>query len=104
MHSDTYTVQCTSLFGCFTAGQGNLTLTDLLFFATGVKDVPPMGFPTKPEIHFLHESEENGRPSAYPKANTCSCILQLPVVHGSYQEFVSAISFGIENTHGFGFA
>ena len=76
----------------------------MLFFATGVKDVLPMGFSTKPQIQFLHDAEQSGQPSLYPKANTCSCILHLPVVHQSYADFTKAITFGIENAHGFGFA
>ncbi|XP_071959901.1 G2/M phase-specific E3 ubiquitin-protein ligase-like [Antedon mediterranea] len=73
---------------------------DILMFATGLRTLPPMGFqPGKPEIHFLH-----GDASKWPKANTCSSVLLLPVVHSSFAPFKEAMSFGIGNAQGFGFA
>jgi len=42
--------------------------------------------------------------STFPKANTCTCCLMLPVGHMSYALFEDAIIFGIRNAHGFGYA
>uniref|UniRef100_A0A1Y1N4I9 HECT domain-containing protein n=1 Tax=Photinus pyralis TaxID=7054 RepID=A0A1Y1N4I9_PHOPY len=53
-----------------------VTLPDLLVFATGSDCLPPLGFPLRPEIMFLHEKN-----SRFPIANTCSLQLKLPVVH-----------------------
>lgn len=52
------------------------TLKDLLIFATGVDSIPPLGFPTKPVLTFLHSEDK------YPLANTCALQLKLPTVRG----------------------
>ena len=88
----------------FAAGQCALTFEEILFFGTGLKQVPPLGFSPSPTIEFLHNAEGNGNQSTFPKANTCSCCLQLPVVHTSYAEFVDAVVFAIKNSQGFGYA
>ena len=56
------------------------------------------------EIHFLHEAEKDRKLSKFPKANTCACILKLPVVHVDYESFKNAMMFGIKNARGFGCA
>ncbi|CAC5408832.1 G2H3 [Mytilus coruscus] len=52
---------------------GEITLGDVLSFATGADCVPPLGFDPSPSITFLHDS------GLFPKANTCSMELKLPV-------------------------
>ena len=52
-------------------------MQELIFFSTGLKQVPHLGFTPSPTISFLHNTEEDGRQSRFPKANTCSCCLQL---------------------------
>ena len=69
-----------------------------MYFSKGVKELPPVGFAARPAIEFVYDDNK------FPKANTCSCILKLPTCHGSYEEFVAAMIFGIKNTVGFGFA
>lgn len=94
--------KCFSVKICFSFLANNnvsITLTDILIFATGADRVPPLGFPVKPKISFLH-----GDQSIYPKANTCGLELKLPVVHKNYEEFTEALSFGIGNCNSFGFA
>jgi len=81
-----------------------LTFEDIMFFSTGVKHIPPLGFTPSPSIKFLHDSEGDGQRSSFPKANTCSCCLQLPVVHATFNAFVEAMVFGIRNSQGFGYA
>ena len=57
-----------------------ISLPNILFFATGCKDLPPHG--RHCELAFLHEPEEKNRQiSKCPKACTCTCTLYLPVVH-----------------------
>lgn len=76
----------------------DLKLADVLFFATGVREVPPAGFATQPQLQFLHLANET-----FPKANTCTCVLSLPAMHDTYDNFCAAVDFGIRNAYGFGF-
>jgi hypothetical protein len=77
-----------------------VTFNDILFFASGCKVIPPFGI--KLSLEFLHHAEKNGGMSKFPKANTCACILYLPVTHSSYDKFKEALSFAFLNTRGFG--
>lgn len=77
-----------------------ISLAEILFFASGCKALPPLGM--HGEIQFLHDVEEDGNLSRLPKANTCACILKLPVVHNDYNSFKNAMVFGIKNARGFG--
>ena len=77
-----------------------VTFNDILFFASGCKIIPP--FRIKLSLEFLHHAEKNGEMSKFPKANTCACILYLPVTHSSYDKFKEALSFAFLNTRGFG--
>ena len=85
-------------------GSQPIQLSTLLSFSTGCKSLPPMNFDPVPSLAFLHENELFGSRSRYPKANTCQCILRLPMCYDTYEEFVNAVNFGIQNAHGFGFA
>lgn len=79
---------------------GLVTLEDILFFATGCREIPPIGFEVEPSLEFQHScGSEGGR---YPKANTCACSIQLPVVHNSFTHFKENMEFGIANGGGFG--
>ena len=49
----------------------NITLEHVLQFATGASSVPPLGFYPKPSIDF--------HSSTFPRANTCSCTIFLPL-------------------------
>ena len=51
-----------------------LTLEDLLQFVTGSRQEPAEGFIAKPSINFDHDAADH-----LPHANTCSCVLNLPV-------------------------
>lgn len=78
-----------------------MDLSEVLFFASGCRKIPPNGLF---KLAFLHEPELNGLLSKYPKANTCSYILHLPVVHEKYDEFKASMIFAIKNCRGFGMA
>ena len=80
-------------------GEDSIALSDILFFATGCKVLPPRKI--SPVIEFLHEAERWGQ-SRFPTANTCSCTLRLPVVHTTYGSFKADMTFGIQNGRGFG--
>ena len=58
-----------------------ITLSDILLFASGCKNVPPPPPGLSCQISFLHEPDEkSGILSRFPKASTCSCTLYLPVL------------------------
>lgn len=82
--------------------ESEITLSDILFFSSGLKVVPCHR--TCMELEFLHDPEANGELSNFPKANTCSCVLYLPVTHSEYDSFKKTITFAIQNTRGFGIA
>lgn len=79
-----------------------ISFSDVVFFSTGCKKLPPLGFYIT--VEFLHQPEINGELSKFPKANTCGCILALPVIHKSYQPFKDAMTFAVANSKGFGYA
>lgn len=81
---------------------GSMSYSDILYFATGYKVLPSISFHPHPELHFLHEVEANGKLSRFPKANTCACVLHLPVVHKDYNSFKDDVVLGILNSRGFG--
>jgi hypothetical protein len=84
---------------------GPLDLEDILFFATGSRQIHPLGFTSKPELTFMHDNATSGITSSlYPMANTCSCVLRLPVAHNSYDEFKEHFVFAVKNAQGFGFS
>ena len=59
-------------------GNAEITHSDILYFSTGCRVIPSTFFIAG--IEFLHDVEESGQHSQFPKANTCSCILHLPTV------------------------
>ena len=80
-----------------------ISLSDILFFVSGCKQLPPQGLSC--QILFLHEPEETSATlSRFPKASTCSCTLYLPVVHKTYHDFKGAMGYAIQNSRGFGMA
>ena len=81
-------------------GNEPVQLSDVLFFISGCKVLPPRNI--YPTIEFLHNNEEWGEKSRFPKANTCSDILRLPVVHTTYEAFKGDMNFAIQNGRGFG--
>ncbi|XP_062407242.1 G2/M phase-specific E3 ubiquitin-protein ligase-like [Sardina pilchardus] len=66
-----------------------VTLEKVLEFASGASAVPPLGFPERPLIQFLHEGNR-----VFPEANTCIVVLRLPL-HSSYEAFEKHMTEGI---------
>ena len=85
-------------------GEYNLLLSEILFFITGCRDIPPLGFYPHLLIEFLHEPEADGKQSQLPKANTCANVAHLPVVHTSYSVFKEKMEFGVQGSRSFGYA
>ncbi|XP_030592032.1 G2/M phase-specific E3 ubiquitin-protein ligase-like isoform X2 [Archocentrus centrarchus] len=73
---------------------GNLSLEDILMFATGLREIPPAGIQPKPQLLFEATSH-------FPVANVCANTIRIPVLH-SYEEFQEAMDYGIQNSPGFG--
>ncbi|RXN25305.1 G2 M phase-specific E3 ubiquitin- ligase-like protein [Labeo rohita] len=78
-----------------------VTLQQILIFASGADKIPPLGFPCKPTIQFLHPEDYGMR--IFPEANTCDITLRLPL-HASYLQFREKMESGILQSPTFGFA
>lgn len=74
-----------------------MSLKEILAFTTILDSIPPLGFEKELQLQFLHQDD-----SFYPKANTCSVTLNLPVVHGTYADFNEFMCYGIQNGMVFG--
>ncbi|XP_013855982.1 uncharacterized protein LOC106511791 [Austrofundulus limnaeus] len=82
--------------------EGSSKLENILVFATGAKEIPPIGFSPAPSIEFLHESsEECSSKRMLPMANTCVNCLKLPIIT-SYEVFKENMDYALGNTQGFG--
>ncbi|XP_039678115.1 G2/M phase-specific E3 ubiquitin-protein ligase-like isoform X1 [Perca fluviatilis] len=75
-----------------------VTLEKVLEFTTGASTVPPLGFPHRPQIQFLHEGNR-----IFPEANTCALLLRLPL-HSAYEAFKQYMMEGILQAPTFGLA
>ncbi|XP_026059142.1 G2/M phase-specific E3 ubiquitin-protein ligase isoform X2 [Carassius auratus] len=75
-----------------------VTLEKVLEFTSGASTVPPLGFPHRPQIQFLHEGNR-----IFPEANTCILVLRLPL-HSSYEAFKQHMIEGILQAPTFGLA
>ena len=75
-----------------------VSISKIMMFVTGVKRVPPMGFPLKPTISFLPDDGMQ----TFPTASTCSLILRLPLSLVNYEDFKEKMKFAVLNTIGFG--
>ncbi|XP_049457547.1 G2/M phase-specific E3 ubiquitin-protein ligase-like [Epinephelus fuscoguttatus] len=73
-----------------------ITLEKVLEFSSGASTVPPLGFPHRPQIHFIHEANR-----VFPEANTCLLILRLPI-HSDYEDFRKYMKEGILQAPTFG--
>jgi len=86
-----------------TAGDcDNVSLETILQFATGVKEPPAAGFQQQPALEFLHQ-DSSDRLSFFPKANTCGCVMRLPMHHKNYRSFMDGMNTGILCAQGFGY-
>ena len=74
-------------------------LPDLLMFATGTKQIPPLGFHDPCKITVLQLDSMCGN---LPNSNTCPQELELPL-HESYDDFKKSIDCTLSNqSSGFG--
>uniref|UniRef100_A0A673FE31 HECT domain-containing protein n=1 Tax=Sinocyclocheilus rhinocerous TaxID=307959 RepID=A0A673FE31_9TELE len=82
----------------FLDGVFEITLDQLLVFASGADRIPALGFSPQPTLNFIHET---GR--KYPEANTCLVKLKLPI-HNTYEVFTKYMCEGIVQAPTFGLA
>ena len=68
---------------------------DVLAFSTGAPAEPPLGFQPRPSISFQSDSP-------FPRANTCSNILCLPLQPMEHGLFMYYMCFGFLGSAGFG--
>ena len=78
----------------FTDNESNATLVDVLVFATGANEPPPMGFDSTLNLEFTMRK--------FPLANTCGLTLLLPLHHAACNLFKEAMDFVILNSPCFG--
>ena len=74
---------------------GKLAL--ILQFATGARQIPPLGLNPHPTLDFRHpqDIDPDDASRGFPKANTCANILHIPVV-SDYPEFRNNMFAAIE--------
>ncbi|KAJ7376303.1 hypothetical protein OS493_035664 [Desmophyllum pertusum] len=78
---------------------GVITMEDILFFATGCREIPPMGFNVEPSVEFQHSCEgEEGR---YPRQTHAPASIKLTVAH-NFDQFKENMEFGTANGGGYG--
>uniref|UniRef100_A0A096LS23 HECT domain-containing protein n=1 Tax=Poecilia formosa TaxID=48698 RepID=A0A096LS23_POEFO len=71
---------------CLSEGECSpVTLEMILQFACGASTVPPLAFPHRPQIEFLHEANK-----VSPEVNICLIMLRLPV-HSDYESFTKYV-------------
>ena len=73
----------------------NISLDDIVSFATGMPFKPPMGFSPLPTYGFSDDSN-------FPTCHTCTNGLILPLGHPTYDAFLYHMCYGIVGTAGFG--
>lgn len=69
------------------------SLEDVLSFATGLRQMPPMGLKERLKIEYLDRSP-------LPMAEACFSIIKLPTVHMDKVVFFSKLDQGIQNSIG----
>ncbi|XP_028577255.2 G2/M phase-specific E3 ubiquitin-protein ligase isoform X1 [Podarcis muralis] len=70
-------------------GESAVTLEDILVFATGIRDIPPIGFDPEPAVKFLHIK--------YPVGKRHLNCLELPITK-SYEKFKRIMDCTIRST------
>ena len=73
----------------------SIKFEDILAFATGATSEPPMGFFEQPSLNFQSSSP-------FPRANTCTNVIHLPLRDMPFTNFVYYMTHGILNSAGFG--
>lgn len=89
---------CVAVEGGGEEKQVQVKLEDILIFATGAAEIPPMGFSEQPTVVFKSKHEVG---NVLPSASTCVNRMYLPV-HDTYETFKCKFLLGITCAIGFG--
>ncbi|XP_077864045.1 G2/M phase-specific E3 ubiquitin-protein ligase-like, partial [Saccoglossus kowalevskii] len=86
-------------FVCGVECESPVLLKDIIVFATGLDDIPALGFSPSPTLEFNEGKEDTNM--VLQMTNTCYNILRIPLVK-SYKIFKDSMEFGLLNSAGFG--
>ena len=75
-------------------------MSDFIKWMTGSKTMPPLGFPKKFSVHFVHGCEEGCQ--CRPTVSTCDIVLKLPVHITSEEDMVYMLKSAVKDCQGFG--
>ena len=67
---------------------------------TGTKSIPPLGFPKKFMVKFVHGCKEGCK--CRPTVSTCDVVLKLPVHIASFDEMSLMVESTVKDSSGFG--
>jgi hypothetical protein len=95
----TYLYNCT-LFNLYCIGLHELKMDHFVKWLTGSKSIPPLGFPKKFAIKFVHGCNEGCR--CRPTTSACDIVLKLPVHITSAEDMGLMIESVVKESVGFG--
>lgn len=90
-------VICTLFVYVYLERTTDCKLEDVLVFLSGADCIPPLGFPYRPKVSFLH-----GSMATLCKSNTCGVSLKLPTIHAEYETFKDGITLSVLGHDGLG--
>ena len=80
----------------FFSEQGSAGLEKFFRFTTSLDKIPPLGLSRKVEVEFSNNSNTTFF------AETCSCVLKMPTVHGYFEDFQERFLGACNNYLGYG--
>lgn len=84
-----------------TSGIEGVTLMDLVKWMTGSSQIPPLGFPKKFTVEFVHGCLQGC--CCRPTASTCDITIKLPVHIDNEKTMEDMIASAVQDSYGFGF-
>ena len=78
----------------------DVSIPSLLKWLTGSRDVPPLGFPKKFSLDFVHGCSDGCR--CRPTVSTCDILLKLPAHIKSSMEMKNMMMSALNDSYGFG--
>lgn len=85
---------------CFYVGVEGLETRDVLKWMTGSGEVPPLGFPKKFEVKFLHGCSTCCK--CRPTVSTSDLSVTIPVHINKLDEMEEMLHSAVKDSHGFG--
>lgn len=81
-------------------GIDGLKMEDFVKWMTGSKSIPPLGFPKKYSVHFVHDCPVGCR--CRPTVSTCDVALKIPVHITSEDDMLFMVESAVKDCLGFG--